>query len=52
MVAEAGELLDLFARMTPQLYSSFAESMPVLDTSFRGQCYCQALCKYPVGELL
>jgi mannose-1-phosphate guanylyltransferase len=34
MVAQVGALLDLFARMTPQLYTSFAEIGSVLNPSF------------------
>jgi mannose-1-phosphate guanylyltransferase len=47
MVAEAGELLDLFARMTPQLYSSFAEIMPVLNTSLEGNAIAKLYASIP-----
>lgn len=34
MVAQVGALLDLFARMTPQLHTAFAEIGSILDSSF------------------
>ncbi len=34
IVAQVGAMLDLFARMTPQLYTAFAEIGSILDSSF------------------
>jgi hypothetical protein len=50
MVAEVGELLDLFAKMTPQLYSSFAEIMPVLDTSLEGNAIAKPYASISSGN--
>jgi mannose-1-phosphate guanylyltransferase len=52
MVAKVGELLDLFARMTPQLYSSFAESMPDLDTPLEGNAIAKLYASIPSGTSL